>query len=449
MLSTLKKLFSKNAEKSQSFSDDPRWWPSGASSTNGSLSALLTNTAMTSSAVYACSKAIAENLASLPVEIYEIDGDRRNLVRDNPVLRMLSLEPNPEIDAFAFWELMFLRMVNRGNAFAVIERDEDGIPIALWPVHNSRAVPYRSQDLGLVWIVIIKDEAVAGEKPEAITVPDSDLLNISYFGGNGILSPGVLSFADKTITTDLSSGDYANKFFEQGGRPMGIVEHPGFIDDPAVRKIFREDINSILASKESWHKVGVLWEGATYKQIQVSPEDAQMIESRKYSTIEIARFYGVPPAIIQDYQDFKFASVDAMIRSFVMTTLRPLAERVENAINRQLFYKTTRRGREPLFGREWDYELNLDQLLRGDPITQAQTNAILRQNGVITANEWRRELGRNPVDEEGADSLILPGGYLPLANIMRQNAQSTAVEFGGGSHLDTKNENEQTSTDQQ
>jgi phage portal protein BeeE len=52
---------------------------------------------------------------------------------------------------------------------------------------------------------------------------------------------------------------------------------------------------------------------------------------------------------------------------------------------------------------------NFDELLRGDAKTRAEVNHIRRQDGVITANEWRAMDDMNPRDEAEADKLVING----------------------------------------
>jgi len=106
--------------------------------------------AMAVTAVYACSRAIAENLASLPGLVYEQQAKQRNLDRGSIPWQLLHDEPNPEMDSMTFWELVTMRLENRGNSFNEIERDKNDNPIALWPIHNSRVEPYRNREDGRI-----------------------------------------------------------------------------------------------------------------------------------------------------------------------------------------------------------------------------------------------------------------------------------------------------------
>src|SRR5436190_3307897 len=83
--------------------------------------------AMGVSAVYACVKVIAEDIASMPFVFYENAGaDARKEAVDHPLHELLGSEPNPEMDSGQFIEMLTGHVLLRGNAYAEVVRDRDG-----------------------------------------------------------------------------------------------------------------------------------------------------------------------------------------------------------------------------------------------------------------------------------------------------------------------------------
>lgn len=409
------------------------WWSDGTVMTGAfadgsgtpSAGVAFTETqAMTLSAVFACSRAIAENIGSLPPLVYnQLEKQRAIANRNDIPWRLLHDEPNPEMDSMVFWELMALRLENRGNAFAEIERDKYDRPIALWPIHNSRVEPYRADDGTIHWRIYSDHIDARTERFVSYTIPDRDMFNVVGFGGNGYLAPGVIMTGQEQISFGLAAHQYGSSFFKQGGRPGGVVEMPAYIDDDDRRREFRRDLNSMHATKENWHKVAVIWEGGKWKEMQYSPEQAQFIQSSGYSDKRICQFYRVPPALIQIYDDFKFNSVDAMLQSFVMTCLRPIACRFERATNRKIFKVRNGRLLEDTFNSPMIFEFLLDALLRGDSMRQAKTLEIRRRNGVINSDEWRALDNDPPLPNGQGQHYIVPGGFMRLD--MMEHANQT------------------------
>ena len=367
--------------------------------------------AMTVSTVYACLRAISENLASLPGLVYAQAARQRNLDRGTIPWQLLHDEPNPEMDSMTFWELMACRHEARGNGFAEIERDGKDQPIALWPIHNSRVQPWRI-DGKIQWQISTDMIDPRSEQYRSYMIPDRDMLNIVGFGGNGYLAPGTLPCAQEQIGFSIALQQYGSSFFKQGGKPSGIVEMPGYIDDEDERRQFRADLNALHSGRENWNKIGVLWHAGKWKEMQYGPEQVQMISSANFSDKRICQFFRVPPAIVQIYDDYKFTSVDAMLQSFVMTCLRPIAVRFERAVNRKLMKIRDDRGRlVDAFDGPKIFEFLLEALLRGDAKKQAETLEIKRRNGIINANEWRALDNDAPLPGDQGEHYILPGGF--------------------------------------
>lgn len=412
---------------------DTRWW-GGNSFVSDTHAGEIVNqdSLLTSATCFACTKALAETLAGLPGTIYRTSDKRQEEDRKQPAFELLAEQPNPEMDAYTFYEMVVARVVNRGNFFAEIQRDAQDRPIALWPIHNSRVEPMRDPEDGSLYWQVASDfagspryEDPSWRRKHLMYLSPHNMLNIvGPFSPNGIMSPGMLPAAQE-IGLDFATRKFGSSFFAKGATPSGIVEHPGFIDHEGKRNQFRADMNQIHANAANAHRIGVLWQGAKYHQISIAPEQAQFLETRKYTSDQLCKFYGVPPAIIGDYTDSKFATADAMVRAFVMLTLRNLVVRVEKAINRQVLNVRGENGRMArAFSKPLIYNMAIDGLLRGDPKTQADTHRVYRESGILATNEIREEIGYNPIDGPEGDYIIVNGGVARLDKIDEQGTRS-------------------------
>lgn len=104
-------------------------------------------------------------------------------------------------------------------------------------------------------------------------------------------------------------------------------------------------------------RTAVLENGMEWVSMGMTAEDAQLLESRKFSVAEIARIFRVPPPMIGDLERATFANVTELTRSFAVHTLSPWLSRWEAAIERQLLTQDERRS--GLY-----VEFSLDGLLR-------------------------------------------------------------------------------------
>ena len=79
-------------------------------------------TALTTTAVYACVKVIAESIASLPLHLIKETSGVRIRARDHPLYGVLHDLANEETTSLNFREAMIASLLLWGNAYAKIER---------------------------------------------------------------------------------------------------------------------------------------------------------------------------------------------------------------------------------------------------------------------------------------------------------------------------------------
>ncbi len=386
------------------------WWPeSGTLFSDARYDGLGGGVPGSYSAVWACTRAIAETLSSLPGQLFEQVDEFTKRPSSDPIGEVLQ-HPNDDMDYMSFYDLVTCRLVNAGNGFAEMERNERNQITALWPIDNSRITPWRNSDGELEWHVYHDPNSLvapssAGRDVYSV-VPKENMLNV--VGPNsidGVIAPGVIPRAGEDIQHGLNVRRYGSQFFGKGGRPDGVLEHPGRLN-PDDRRQMRREWNEIhsKAAGGAWYEIGVLWEGMKYHEIGVAPEQAQFLETTKLNGNIIAQWYGVAPAIIQDYSDSKFATVEAQLKHFVMLSMRPWATRWERAFKRQLL------GVDSLLF----WRFLFDDLLRGDPKTQNEANEVKFRNGAMNADEWRTQSGMNPIGDGSGQTYWINNAYSPV-----------------------------------
>jgi HK97 family phage portal protein len=132
-------------------------------------------------------------------------------------------------------------------------------------------------------------------------------------------------------------------------------------------------------------KVVVLEEGMDYSRIGVSPEDAELLDSRRFSVEEIARLYGVPPPLIGEWTHATFSNTASASEWFGSMTLLPWVRKIEREFSRVVFNSD-------------DFELEIDMggMLRGSYQDLMSTNINAVRAGIMSADEARAEIGLDP-----------------------------------------------------
>lgn len=354
--------------------------------------------AMQVSAVFACVRIISETIASLPLHIYEKrpDGSKARAPA-HPLYAVLHTSSNEEMTAFTVRELLQMHLCLWGNAFAEIEYDAAGRIRGLWPLRPDRVTPFRTADGPIAYSVILPNG-------QQVTLPKERVFSIVGFGGDGIKGASILSMARESIALSIATEKYGAKFFGNGAKPGGVLEHPGVMSNEATDRL-RSSWNEMHSGLDKSHRVAILEEGMTYKAIGLPPEDSQFLETRKFQINEIARIFRVPPHLIQDLERATYSNIEHQSIDFVVHCIRPWLVRWEQAIQQQLF---SPRDRERYYA-----EFNVDGLLRGDIKSRYEAYAIGRQNGWLSADDIRRFENQDPLPDGTGSIYLIPLNMVP------------------------------------
>lgn len=359
-------------------------------------------TAMRISAVYACVRVIAETVASLPLPLYKRLPRGKEKAIYHPLYTVLHDLPNSDMTSFSFRETMMTHLLLWGNAYAQIIKRGNQIT-ELWPLHPAYVrVERESVTNKLVY-------RYTGGTQE-IVYSSEQILHISGLSFDGIKGLSPISMARETIGLAQATEEFGSRFFSNGARPGGILQHPGIVKDPErLRKSWEEVYKGVQNS----HKIAVLEEGMTYKEIGIPPNDAQFLETRKFQLNEICRIFRVPPHLIGDLERATFSNIEHQSIDFVVHTIRPWLVRWEQAIQKALIPEEERA--------IYFAKFTVDGLLRGDFKTRMDGYAVGRQNGWYSANDIREFEDLNPIPEEMGGDLYLVNGNMMTATAALKN----------------------------
>src|SRR5580700_6136674 len=101
--------------------------------------------------VYVCVRTIAEDVGDMTLRLYKRLSKGRQEAVDDPLWRMLSLEPNNEMSASTVWEQIAGCMALTGNAYAEILRNNQGTPVGLYPLDPRITEPVRMPNGALAY----------------------------------------------------------------------------------------------------------------------------------------------------------------------------------------------------------------------------------------------------------------------------------------------------------
>lgn len=341
------------------------------------------SSALALSSVWACVNLISGTISTLPFQLYDNSKPQRRVDSSHPLVYVLKHSPNAYHTAVDFWEYMSICLELWGNAYAKITRNSQGNIISLDPF-SPELVRIEQKQGGLEYRWFDgRAQQIATEK---------EIFHIRGFGGGASPLGGIstLSAGRHVFGIAKSIDKAAGKTFENGLRPSGVLTIEKFLT-PEERSAAYEKIVNKFAGATNAGRPLLLEGGIDWKQININPEDAQMLESRAFSVEEICRFFGVPPSMIGHTEKSTSwgTGLEQQLLAFQKFTLRKRLKRIEQAIVKQLL--------TPIERMNYSAEFNIEGLLRADSGARASYYASMLSNGVMTINEVRALESLEPV----------------------------------------------------
>lgn len=379
-------------------------------------------TALQTTAVYACVRILSETIASLPLHVYRYTEGEKTKDTEHALYTLLHDEPNPDMTSFVFRETLMSHLLIWGNAYSQILRDRSGQVIGLYPLLPDQMSVHRSEKGKLFYVYNRYEEDNPNfQEKGSIVLSQEEVLHIPGLGFDGLIGYSPIALAKNAVGMTLACEEYGASFFGNGANPGGVLEHPGILKDPAK---VRDSWNAVYQGTRNAHKVAVLEEGMSYKQIGIPPEEAQFLETRKFQINEIARLFRIPPHMVGDLEKSSFSNIEQQSLEFVKYTLDPWVVRFEQALKKSLLLPEEKKTHFIKF--------NVDGLLRGDYQSRMNGYAIGRQNGWLSTNDIRKLEELNPIPaEEGGDLYLINGNMTKLKDaggFMKTNQEGESHE---------------------
>ena len=351
-------------------------------------------------AVWACIELRANTIASLPIFAYEVKDGEKTLARNSRLYSLLHESPNSRMTPLEFFRALILNFDLRGNAYARLDRDSAGEVIAMWPMPADQVRPLVLVDGSMAYEYTV-DGGVA-------VLSENNVLHLKNLG-NGTIGLAKLEFMRATTDEQAKAQGAASKVFGNGGKPTAIL-----MIDSALTAAQREGLRanySELASG-STSRLAVLEANMKYSQLSISPEDQQLLETRRFGVEQIGRWFGVPAVLINHPGVVQYGNHDIIEGFFHKLTIRPLIVNIEQAIRKRVMTPKQRAS--------MTIEFSMDALLRGSASERADLYSKYAQNGILTRKEIRQLEGWPSMD--GTDVLTVQSNLVKIDDLGKQVA---------------------------
>lgn len=333
----------------------------------------------TALAVTACSRAvrlIAEAVALLPtVVLRRLDGGGQERATDHPAYRLVHDDACDWLSAYDLkLRVMIDALTHDRGGFALVNR-VGGRPFELLHLPaDSVRVTYGPGG---------EPSYVLQESTGQRQLDRRDVIHIRAFGH---LDRSPLSLAVEAVGLAVAQQQFAGRLMRNGAKPSSIIAAKEKLAPAAL-----ENLVKLVRAQTTGDQEGstmVIPADVSFNASGWSPEDLELLASRRFLVEEIARAFQVPPHLLFEMGRATWSNSAEMGQAFVKFTLLPWLETWHGAIRRTLL---TPDERQTLV-----VETIVDDLTRADLPTRAAAYASMIQSRILSPNEVRAMEGRPP-----------------------------------------------------
>ncbi|WP_102867632.1 phage portal protein [Pseudovibrio exalbescens] len=330
-------------------------------------------TSLEVSAAFDCVRKTAQVVSSLPLKFYRKAAAKREEIEDD-LSDILTTSPNPEQTGVEFWEGMTAHMVLRGNAYA--ERLMIGNRlVGLKPLLDVE--PKRTADGSFEYAV--------RDRGKLETLPASKVFHLRGFGPGDGIGLSAIRYGAGSIGAALAADETASRVFSNAMMASGVLSSEQTLN--ADQRASLQDLLTRYAGSSRAGKMLVLEAGLKFHQLQMNPEDAQLLETRRFNVEDVCRWFGTPPIVIGHAgqgQTMWGTGVEHIMLSWLSLGINPLLTRIEARILKDLVSVEKRRTHYAEFTRE--AMLRMDSKAMGDFLLK------MRMGGFMSGDEGRDKL---------------------------------------------------------
>jgi HK97 family phage portal protein len=367
------------------------------------------DSAMRTAAVFACVRIRSTVPATLPLDVKRrVDDKTRADASDTAVWRLLNRKPNRWQTPAQFRRMLQAHNQLRGNGYAMIVWSR-GEPIELIPMHPDRVECEQLDDLSLRYVYTRRNGG-------RIQLQQREVFHLVGLTLDGVHGVSPLTYARETVGLAQAQEGAGAAVFKNGPRASVVLEHPNQLGEQGRANI-RASLDEYRSGGDSEGRALILEEGMKISNLAMTAQDAQWIESRKFSRSDIAMFFGVPPFMIGDTEKSTSwgSGIEQQNQGFLTYTAEDDLTMWEQTIGRDLIVDP----KSPLYAR-----FNRAALVKGDIKTRTAAYQSALQWGWMNPDEVRALEDMNPrEDGEG-------GNYYDPPNTAGAAAGSTPEDEG-------------------
>lgn len=386
------------------------WWPIIRESFAGAWQRGITvnrQEVLTYSTVWACITLIAADIAKLWVTLVQEDANGICTPTENPAYSPVLRKPNHYSTWVKFIEYWMICKFSAGNTYVLKERDKRGVVSALYVLDPMRVQVMVAPD-GQVYYSLHADQ-LAGLTETSVMVPASEIIHdicVPLFhplvGVSPIYACGLAAQQGLKILHNTT------QLFANGSNPGGVLTAPASISNETAARI-KAHWEANYSGEANIGRVAVLGDGLTYTPMAMTAVDAEVVAQLKLTDERICATFHVPGYMVGIGPAPPYTDIQSINLQYYAQALQNPIENLERLLSDGLELASP-----------YSIELDLSALLRMDSKTQMEVAKTGVAGGILSPDEARADLNREPTP--GGKSVYLQQQMYSLESLARRDA---------------------------
>jgi HK97 family phage portal protein len=361
-------------------------------------------------AVFRCVDVLSGSVASLALQVMRKKIDHFVVDEENPLNTVLTICPNSRLTAFDLIKNAVSMALLEGNSYLIPRYGNGQISSLILLSKNSVTYDkninsyYVSDTVNNVFGLFDASEII-------------HIRNVSCDGGYTGMS--TIKYASMVLGIASAADRQSNDIFQPGSTSRGFIS-----GDETVTKGFGEVQSDQLktvgdrveSELKSGKKIMSLPGSMKFNSLSMSPADLQLLDSKKFTVLEICRFFGVHPDKVFAGQSTNYKASSMSQVSYLTDTLQPILRKIENEFTIKLIPRNLRL--------KYRIKFNMDDYYQTDLTAKSDYQMKTIQNGIYTVNEWRKKEGLDGVD--GGDQTLVSCNLAPINSAKIKGEQISA-----------------------
>lgn len=341
---------------------------------------------------------LSETVGKLPIHVR----NKKHEIIDNKVERLLNVRPNKTMTPVQLFSYLEYCRVHYGNGYAYVQWSPVTGEIEAISALDPRQVRIWVDDTGteLVPEYYYSYTTMSGQ---TYFIASEDIIHVRNWhidDHTRMVGLPVRTTLQEYMSAAKSGQATQNSLYKNGMISSGVLNYAGDLSDEKQQTLL-EKLRQ-LGTKNKIIPLPKEWE---LKPINLSLNDAQYLETRRFTATQIAGAFGVSPTQINDYSRGSYSNAVAQQVSFLQDALLYISRQYEDELSVKLLTSDELKSGARI-------DMDTEAILRSTPEALASTLQKLVTGSIMKINEARDMAGLPPI--EGGDKLMTMPGATPI-----------------------------------